>query len=131
MGEPFAPAARYEVLGTQYPVPSCRCESMRSRSSPRHFTLSVPCRSARPYAGQGWGTFPGLRLFTQRDEGRMIPVDLSGKVALVTGVGDNESFAWFISKALRAAGARLAWSVHPRFVRIVEGFLTSDKEDDV
>jgi enoyl-[acyl-carrier protein] reductase I len=61
----------------------------------------------------------------------MIPLDLSGKVALVTGVGDNESFAWFISKALKAAGARLAWSVHPRFLRIVEGFLTSDKPDDV
>ena len=37
----------------------------------------------------------------------MIPLDLSGKVALVTGVGDNESFAWFIAKALQAAGARL------------------------
>jgi enoyl-[acyl-carrier protein] reductase I len=61
----------------------------------------------------------------------MIPLDLSGKVALVTGVGDNESFAWFISKALQAAGARLVWSVHPRFLRIVEGFLTSDKPDDV
>src|SRR5262245_54819045 len=60
----------------------------------------------------------------------MIPLDLSGKVALVTGVGDNESFAWFISKALRAAGARLVWAVHPRMTRIVEGFLTSDKEDD-
>ena len=61
----------------------------------------------------------------------MIPLDLSGKIALVTGVGDNESFAWFISKALQAAGARLVWSVHPRFVRIVEGFLSSDKPDDV
>jgi enoyl-[acyl-carrier protein] reductase I len=61
----------------------------------------------------------------------MIPVDLSGKTALVTGVGDNESFAWFISKALQAAGARLIWSVHPRFMRIVEGFLTGDREDEV
>ena len=61
----------------------------------------------------------------------MIPIDLSGKVALVTGVGDNESFAWFIAKALQAAGARLVLAVHPRFVRIVEGFLTSDKEEDV
>src|SRR5688572_21076272 len=61
----------------------------------------------------------------------MIPLDLSGKTALVTGVGDNESFAWFISKTLQAAGAKLVWAVHPRMVRIVEGFLTSDKEDDV
>jgi enoyl-[acyl-carrier protein] reductase I len=61
----------------------------------------------------------------------MIPLDLSGKVALVTGVGDNESFAWFISKALQAAGARLVLGVHPRMIRIVEGFLTSDKEEEV
>jgi enoyl-[acyl-carrier protein] reductase I len=61
----------------------------------------------------------------------MIPLDLSGKVALVTGVGDNESFAWFIAKALQAAGARLAFAVHPRMMRIVEGFLNSDQADDV
>ena len=34
----------------------------------------------------------------------MLSLDLSGKVALVTGVADNESFAWFIAKALQAAG---------------------------
>jgi enoyl-[acyl-carrier protein] reductase I len=61
----------------------------------------------------------------------MIPLDLSGKVALVTGVGDNESFAWFIARALQAAGARLVFAVHPRMIRIVEGFLTSTKEEDV
>jgi enoyl-[acyl-carrier protein] reductase I len=61
----------------------------------------------------------------------MIPIDLSGKVALVTGVGDNESFAWYIAKALQAAGARLVFAVHPRMIRIVEGILSSDKEDDV
>lgn len=61
----------------------------------------------------------------------MIPIDLTGKVALVTGVGDNESFAWFISKGLQAAGAKLVWGVHPRMQRIVEGFLESDKPDDV
>jgi enoyl-[acyl-carrier protein] reductase I len=61
----------------------------------------------------------------------MIPIDLSGKVALVTGVGDNESFAWFIAKALQAAGARLVFAVHPRMIRIVEGFLTGDAPDDV
>jgi enoyl-[acyl-carrier protein] reductase I len=64
-------------------------------------------------------------------EEAMIPIDLTGKVALVTGVGDNESFAWFISKTLQAAGAKLVWAVHPRMTRIVEGFLNSDKDDDV
>ncbi len=61
----------------------------------------------------------------------MIPLDFSGKVALVTGVGDNDSFAWFISKALQAAGARLVWAVHPRMIRIVSGFLTGDAPDDL
>lgn len=61
----------------------------------------------------------------------MIPIDLSGNVALVTGVGDNHSFAWFIAKALQAAGARLVFAVHPRMIRIVEGFLTGDAPDDV
>jgi len=61
----------------------------------------------------------------------MIALDLRDKVALVTGVGDNESFAWFIAKTLQAAGARIVLGVHPRMIRIVEGFLTSDKADDV
>ena len=42
----------------------------------------------------------------------MIPIDFTGKVALVTGVGDNESFAWFISKALQAAGAQIVLACH-------------------
>lgn len=53
----------------------------------------------------------------------MIPIDLSGKVALVSGVGDNESFAWFISKSLQAAGAKVVLACHPRMVGIVEGIL--------
>ncbi len=61
----------------------------------------------------------------------MIPIDLSGKVALITGVGDNESFAWFIAKSLQAAGARLIFAVHPRMIRIVEGFLTGDAPHDL
>jgi enoyl-[acyl-carrier protein] reductase I len=61
----------------------------------------------------------------------MIPINLSGKTALITGVGDNESFAWFIAKALQAAGARLVFAVHPRMIRIVEGFLTGDNPDDI
>ncbi len=61
----------------------------------------------------------------------MVSIDLTGKVALVTGVGDIESFAWFIAKALQAAGASLLLAVHPRFLTIVEGALTSDWEADV
>jgi enoyl-[acyl-carrier protein] reductase I len=61
----------------------------------------------------------------------MIPIDLGGKVAVVTGVGDDKSFAWFIAKAFQAAGARLVLAVHPRMIRIVEGFLTGSAPDDV
>jgi len=58
----------------------------------------------------------------------MIPIDLSGKIALVTGVGDNESFAWFIAKGLRRAGAKIVLACHPRVVSIVESFLTRDMD---
>jgi enoyl-[acyl-carrier protein] reductase I len=56
----------------------------------------------------------------------MIPIDFTNKVALVTGVGDNESFAWFISKALKHAGAKIVLACHPRVVGIVESFLSRD-----
>src|SRR3954454_4576427 len=59
---------------------------------------------------------------------RMIPIDLSGKVALVTGVGDNVGFAWFIAKALQAAGARLVFACHPRLVGIVESILEREAD---
>ena len=61
----------------------------------------------------------------------MIPLDLTGKVALVTGVGDNVGFAWHIAKTLQAGGARLAFAVHPRLMNIVENILHGDHEDDV
>lgn len=58
----------------------------------------------------------------------MIPIDFSGKVALVTGVGDTQSFAWFIAKALQAAGAKLVFASHPRMVGIVENILERDAD---
>ena len=61
----------------------------------------------------------------------MIPIDMAGKVALVTGVGDNLSFAWFISKTLQAAGAKIVLACHPRMVGIVEGLLRSTQPDDI
>lgn len=61
----------------------------------------------------------------------MIPIDFTGKTALVTGVGDNLSFAWYIAKSLQAAGAKIVLAVHPRMVGIVEGLLRSTQADDV
>src|SRR5688500_19750920 len=58
----------------------------------------------------------------------MTTIDLSGKIALVSGVGDNESFAWFISKALQAAGAKAVLACHPRVVGIVETILSRDAD---
>jgi enoyl-[acyl-carrier protein] reductase I len=58
----------------------------------------------------------------------MIPIDLTGKVALITGVGDNESFAWFIAKTLNAAGAKIVLAVHPRMLGIVESFLSREQD---
>ena len=58
----------------------------------------------------------------------MIPIDLSGKVALVTGVADNEGFAWHIAKSLQAAGCKLIFSCHPRVVNIVEHILHRDED---
>jgi enoyl-[acyl-carrier protein] reductase I len=58
----------------------------------------------------------------------MIPLDLSGKVALVTGVADNVGFAWHIAKALQAAGAKLVFACHPRVVNIVESILVREQD---
>jgi enoyl-[acyl-carrier protein] reductase I len=58
----------------------------------------------------------------------MIPLDFSGKLAVITGVGDDKGFAWHIAKALNAAGARLAFSTHPRLVNIVENILERDQD---
>ena len=58
----------------------------------------------------------------------MIPLDLGGKLALVTGVGDNVGFAWHIAKALQASGARLVFACHPRLMTIVESILERDAD---
>src|SRR5439155_224300 len=60
----------------------------------------------------------------------MIPLELSGQLALVTGVGDNVGFAWYIAKALQAAGARLVFACHPRLMGIVENILERDADAD-
>ena len=63
----------------------------------------------------------------------MIPIDFKNKVALVTGVGDNDSFAWYIAKALQAAGAKVVLACHPRVVGIQQAdpFRVRDAHSDV
>jgi enoyl-[acyl-carrier protein] reductase I len=53
----------------------------------------------------------------------MIPLNLAGKTALVTGVADDVGFAWHIAAALQAAGADIILASHPRVVGIVERIL--------
>ena len=60
----------------------------------------------------------------------MIPIDLKGKLAVVTGVGDDRGFAWYIAKALNAAGARLVFASHPRLVNVVNNILERDMDKD-
>jgi len=56
----------------------------------------------------------------------MIPIDLSGKVALVTGVGDDFSFAGILARGLQARGRVLLFAVHPWFISIVENILVHE-----
>lgn len=60
----------------------------------------------------------------------MIPIDLKGKTALVAGVGDDRGFAWHISKALAAAGAKLVLATHPRLCNVVTNILERDLDKD-
>ena len=60
----------------------------------------------------------------------MIPIDLKGKIALVAGVGDDRGFAWHISKALAAAGARMVFATHPRLCNVVTNILERDLDKD-
>ena len=60
----------------------------------------------------------------------MLNLDLSGRNAFVTGVADDQGFAWEIAKALQAAGANIYLASHPRVVSIVERFLDRDKYAD-
>lgn len=55
------------------------------------------------------------------------PMNLAGKVAVVTGVADDVGFGWHIAKTLQAAGADVYLLSHPRVVSIVERFLTREK----
>ena len=60
----------------------------------------------------------------------MIPLDLKGKLAVVTGVGDDRGFAWYIAKALNAAGARIVLATHPRLCNVVTNILERDLDKE-
>jgi len=59
----------------------------------------------------------------------MLPIDLSGKRALVAGVADDRGYGWAIVRALAAAGASVCVGTWPRTMRIFTKSLERGKLD--
>ena len=60
----------------------------------------------------------------------MLPIDLSGRRALVAGVADDNGFGWAISKALAQAGASVCAATWPPALNIFNNLLERGKLDD-
>ncbi|HEV8551088.1 MAG TPA: hypothetical protein VGQ57_18700 [Polyangiaceae bacterium] len=60
----------------------------------------------------------------------MLPIDLSGRRALVAGVADDVGIAFAIAKALAEAGARVSIGVWPPALGIFETILRRGKLDE-
>lgn len=60
----------------------------------------------------------------------MLPIDLSGRRALVAGVADDNGFGWAISKALAEAGAAVCAGTWPPALNIFKNLLERGKLDD-
>ena len=60
----------------------------------------------------------------------MLPIDLSGRRALVAGVADDNGFGWAISKALAEAGANVCAATWPPALNIFNNLLDRGKLDD-
>lgn len=59
----------------------------------------------------------------------MLKIDLTGKIALVAGVADDEGFGWAIAKALHAAGAKVIIGCWPPALNILRMSLERGKLD--
>ncbi len=57
----------------------------------------------------------------------MLKIDLSGKLALVAGVADDQGFGWAITKSLAAAGAKIILAAWPPAFKILEMSLNRGK----
>ena len=60
----------------------------------------------------------------------MLPIDLSGKRALVAGVADDGGFGFAIAKALAEAGASICVGTWPPALNIFENLIRRGKMDD-
>src|SRR3954463_5846649 len=60
----------------------------------------------------------------------MLPIDLSGKRALVAGVADDAGFGFAIAKALAEAGAKVSVGTWPPALKIFQNLLERGKIDE-
>jgi enoyl-[acyl-carrier protein] reductase I len=60
----------------------------------------------------------------------MLPIDLTGKRALVAGVADDNGFGWAIAKAFAEAGARVCVATWPPALNIFLNLLERGKLDE-
>src|SRR5262245_21103402 len=60
----------------------------------------------------------------------MLPIDLSGRRALVAGVADDNGFGFAISKALAEAGAKVCAATWPPALNIFRNLIERGKLDD-
>jgi enoyl-[acyl-carrier protein] reductase I len=60
----------------------------------------------------------------------MLPIDLSGKRALVAGVADDAGFGFAIAKALAQAGAKVSVGTWPPALKIFQNLLERGKMDE-
>jgi enoyl-[acyl-carrier protein] reductase I len=60
----------------------------------------------------------------------MLPIDLSGKRALVAGVADDGGFGFAIAKAMAEAGASICVGTWPPALNIFENLLRRGKMDE-
>jgi enoyl-[acyl-carrier protein] reductase I len=65
-----------------------------------------------------------------RDMARMLPIDLSGKRALVAGVADDGGFGFAIAKAMAEAGASICVGTWPPALNIFENLIRRGKMDE-
>ncbi|TMA19824.1 MAG: NADH-specific enoyl-ACP reductase, partial [Deltaproteobacteria bacterium] len=60
----------------------------------------------------------------------MLPIDLTGKRALVAGVADDAGYGFAIAKALAEAGAKVCVGTWPPALNIFENLLRRGKIDE-
>src|SRR5262249_5944640 len=65
-----------------------------------------------------------------RDMALMLPIDLSGKRAIVAGVADDGGFGFAIAKAMAEAGASICVGTWPPALNIFENLLRRGKMDE-